>query len=412
MAHRLHALIDDYPEANSGSKEALGETSSKPPPASDRHAKQVGHGSEVEPVPEQRLEAAAGNAAPATSSPAELLASRRASTSGLAAINTQPTASATTAGKLPATAVLSHKFTEPGSAQAQGSPDTTDDANPGRQLGRATAKSESTSTDDSPQQEADRSWRDQLHQTIARLQRELESDSEGNQLEATARLRACLSLLEVVADDREQAMTVLEGLDDSQLEFWRQTVMGLGILLDPDELPKLRHRAESASDHLEKGLSTLATLGPLRLANLAFCTRVGGYGDFEECDAYALKPGQQVLLYVEVENFAIEEHRGSDREQTHLTSSRRGREDAVAAPIYVTDLHARYDILDEKQRTILSRTFRPNRDRSRNRRHDYFIPYYMEIPRDLSTGYYTLELTLEDKIGQKFGSGTIDFRIR
>ena len=34
------------------------------------------------------------------------------------------------------------------------------------------------------------------------------------------------------------------------------------------------------------------------------------------------------------------------------------------------------------------------------------------MPKDIPAGHYTLELTIEDKKGNKFGSGMIDFRVR
>ncbi len=60
-------------------------------------------------------------------------------------------------------------------------------------------------------------------------------------------------------------------------------------------------------NHLRSGVKALATLGPLRVRNLAFCTKVSGFGDFREFESYTFKPGQQVLLYVEIEDFAVEQ---------------------------------------------------------------------------------------------------------
>ncbi len=258
--------------------------------------------------------------------------------------------------------------------------------------------------------QGDLSWQKQLRQSIARLQQDLASDSL-DEIDAS-RLRACLSLLQLAADDPERALSTLEGMDEQQLEFWRQTVMGLGTLLNREELPKLRQRVDVAAEHLQKGISTLSTLGPLRLVNLAFCTSVLGYGDFVECDAYALEPGREVLLYVEVENFAVEEIANRSSDVENRPSTRRETSSAPRYPSYETDLHGRYEILDQQQRVIVSRTFPPNRDRSRNHRRDYFIPYSVQMPKEIAPGSYTLELTIEDKKGNKFGSAVTDFRIR
>ncbi len=254
------------------------------------------------------------------------------------------------------------------------------------------------------------SWQKQLRQAMTRLQQDLDSGSL-DEVEA-ARLRTCLSLLQLAADDPERAMSTLEGMDEEQLEFWRQTIMGLGVLLDPQELPKLRHRVEMATEHLQKGVSTLATLGPLRLNNLTFCTSVFGYGDFVECDPYSLEAGREVLLYVEVENFTVDETHSDTSDGSGRGTPRRAAAATARVPYYTTELLARYDILDQNQRVVVSHTLPPNRDRSRNRRRDYFIPYSLILPKDLRSGSYTLELTIEDKKGNKYGNAVTDLRIR
>ncbi len=254
------------------------------------------------------------------------------------------------------------------------------------------------------------SWQKQLRLAISRLRQDLESESL-DEIEY-ARLRACLGLLQLATEDPEQAMEALDGFDDQQLEFWRQTIMGLGILLDSDELPKLRYRVDSATEHLQKGVSSLATLGPLRLGNLAFCTKVEGYGSFVECNPDALQPGKPVLLYVEVENFDIEQMARASSDDDHSRSSRRQSRSVAQPPMYETELHGRYEILDMNQRTIVSRTLPVDRNRCRNHRRDYFIPYMLYMPDDIAPGSYMLELTVEDKKGDKFGNAVIDFRIR
>ncbi len=320
---------------------------------------------------------------------------------GLAAINTHATAPERQSLGPVSSHVTPAELTAVSSAAA-GSPTT---SVPGTRGGIPTEPSDETAAGPS-----DLSWQRQLRQAIVRLQQDL--DSQALDGVDTARLRACLSLLQLAVDDPEKAMSTLEGMDDQQLEFWRQTVLGLGILLDPEELPKLRQRVDVAAEHLQKGISTLSTLGPLRLVNLTFCTSVLGYGNFVECDAYALQPEREVLLYVEVENFTVAETEAGNNDVESRWSSRRGLSAAARYPIYETELQGRYDILDQNQHVVVSRTLPPNRDKSRNHRRDYFIPYSLQLPKNIAPGPYTLELTLEDKIGNKFGNAVIDFRIR
>ena len=244
------------------------------------------------------------------------------------------------------------------------------------------------STDSPPQQESPSadvrgSWSKQLREAIAQLQSDLKDGQFDD--ENRVRLQARLSLLCLAAEDLEKSMQVLDGLDDQQLEFWRQTMMGLGVLLASDELPKFRHRVDNASEHLSRGVSSLATLGPLRLANLTFCTRVNGFGDVVECDPYSLKPGAPVLLYVEVENFTDEEvDRNAASDRHSRGTSRRTAESERRDLVYETELLGRYEILDADQRQVVSRTLPVSRDKCRNHRRDYFIPYTLYMPEQIS----------------------------
>ena len=231
--------------------------------------------------------------------------------------------------------------------------------------------------------------------------------------EQRARCQVFLSLLLLAEEDPEKAVAALEDFDDQQLEFWRQTVLGMSVLLDSEELPKLRHRIDSATAHFYTGVSSLSVLGPLRLLNLAFCTKVNGYGDFVECSDYGLEPGKPVLLYVEVENYTVEPV-DAETTQSGWTpgTTRRNRTAASKTPKYATELHGRYEILDANQRAVVSRTLPIGRDECRNRRRDYYISYVVYLPEHIQPGPYTLELTIEDKKGAKFGNAVIDFQVK
>lgn len=276
---------------------------------------------------------------------------------------------------------------------------------PGDDTSSAVSTSGMASTDD-PQG----SWTRHVRLAIERLRDELaREDLDARQ---RAQGQVCLSLLSLAAEDPEQALEGLQDLDDQQLEFWRQTVMGMGVLLDPDELPKLRHRVALATQHLEDGLAALSALGPLQLRNVTLCTKVDGFGDFVECSGYGLEPGKPVLLYVEVENFTSEVVPATAADDTWSRSAaRRDGRGAGDPPRYATELHARYEILDAQQRTVVSRALPVGGDVCRNRRRDYYISYVLYLPEQITPGAYTLELTVEDKKGGKFGNAVVGFQI-
>lgn len=252
------------------------------------------------------------------------------------------------------------------------------------------------------------SWQREVRSAIARLHDELNEREEGHldPLDET-RMRACLSLLQLATDDPEKAMETLDGLDDHQLEFWRQTLMGLGILIDPEELPKMRYRVETAVEHLDSGLAALSSLGPLRVKNLAFVKNVRSFGVYTETGSRGFEPGEETLLYVEIENYQVEEV----SPDTQDLGSARSHTKAADVPMYEAELLGRYDILEGNQPVMPTRVLPVLKDQCRQRRRDFFGVYALTIPK-LAPGDYLLELTMEDKKGGKFGSGTIDFRIR
>ena len=135
-----------------------------------------------------------------------------------------------------------------------------------------------------------------------------------------------------------------------------------------------------------------------------------GYGDYDEISPHTFRPGDQALLYVEIGNFTAELVSADAPERTSTTSKRRNS--APQIPMYETDLSGRYDILDQHQRVVISRTLPIIVDNCRQQRRDFFIPYDFSVPRDLAPGYYTVELTIKDRKGDKFGSGSIDMKVR
>jgi hypothetical protein len=78
----------------------------------------------------------------------------------------------------------------------------------------------------------------------------------------------------------------------------------------------------------------------------------------------------------------------------------------------VTELHGRYEILDANQQVIAKRTLPVGSDTCRNQRRDFYISYVLYMPENIAPGAYTLELTIEDKKGGKFGNAVVDFRIK
>jgi len=231
-------------------------------------------------------------------------------------------------------------------------------------------------------------WRDALDETVQALERELLR--EGLDASEKARLEAYRRLLHVVGNEREAAVAAMEGLDEDEREFWKHQLYALLVALDADGKHAASRRAALALRELRQSEHHLANISTLDLKNLALCSEAISYGEFKEFESYAFRPNEQVVLYVEVENFAV--HANNDR--------------------FETELHGSFEILDEAQRRVTSVVLAPDRQVSSNRRRDYFIGYLITLPAELKPGSYRLQLTIEDVIGKKSNQAAVDFRIR
>jgi hypothetical protein len=230
-------------------------------------------------------------------------------------------------------------------------------------------------------------WRDHLQKALDALEQDMErarpGDRDGEHLAASARL------LHLVANHRDQAVAEIEQMNEDEREYWKHQIHALIVALDAENKHAGSRRAALALREIRDAADHLANLSALDVRHLAFCESVRSYGVYTPVKSSALKPGQEVLLYVEIDNFVSEQI--DDRFETRL--------------------QAEYHITDENGERI-SKQLPLVEENGRNRRRDYFISYQMEIPKDLRPGEYTLQLIIEDVIGRKSSQASLDFRVR
>ncbi|MBW3597289.1 MAG: hypothetical protein KY475_08445 [Planctomycetes bacterium] len=248
-------------------------------------------------------------------------------------------------------------------------------------------------------------WRLHLEQAIEALEAELtaavpdepaavgEDANEEDSFSPSERKRALeeahLRLLYLAAKRQSDAARGVEQLPPAEREFWKHQVHGLGVFLDEQGAPVADRRARLALRELREGLHHLAAASGLDVRNLAFCPQVYGFGNFVEFSPYEFRAGQEVLLYAEIDNFTVE-----------------SRPDG-----FETELQGSYQIFDAAGRRVAEHVFPPEKELCRNRRRDYFVPYRVYLPKRIAPGQYTLQLTVEDLKGQKFGQAPIRFTI-
>jgi hypothetical protein len=229
-------------------------------------------------------------------------------------------------------------------------------------------------------------WNASLTAAITAL--ESQTREPAHDAESTAR-HARLRMLYLAAGRRDEALRPIPGIPPSQQDYWSKQFFALGAYLDSQGIADPSRRAAEAASHLSQAAASLGQLGPLAVKNLNFCTEVVSYGVYKSFEQSEFKPGQQVLLYAEVENFKSEET--SDGFHTALQSS--------------------YQILDSQGRRVAHDDFALTEEHCQNRRRDYFIRYFLTLPAMIYDGRYTLELTIEDTLGNKIGQSTIEFTV-
>src|SRR5262249_46812745 len=148
-------------------------------------------------------------------------------------------------------------------------------------------------------------------------------------------------------------------------------------------------RAVEAEAHLRSAERALAQTAPLAVRNPAFCTEVTSFGLIKPFAKYEFKPGQEVLLYTELENFASD-------------PTDKG---------YHTAMHSSYQILDSRGAKVAEQDYAITEEYCRNPRRDYFLRYFFYLPKQIPGGNYTLQLAVEDVLGRKIGQTSVQFAI-
>jgi len=230
-------------------------------------------------------------------------------------------------------------------------------------------------------------WHEHLNEAIRAL--EHQTSTPGRSDDDAAHDEALLRLLYLAAGRRADAAKPIEQLDPHEQQFWSHQTLGLGIYLDKEGMPITRRRSALALRELRDAASQLAATSTLDVRNLAFCKKVDCYGRYSEFPKYEFVRDQEVLLYVEIDNFTARQ----------------------TADGFETAMQGSYEIFDSGGSRVDLRSFPLEKETCRNRRRDYFIPYRMWIPRKITPGDYTLQLTVEDTHGQKLGQSSIRFKV-
>jgi hypothetical protein len=243
-----------------------------------------------------------------------------------------------------------------------------------------------TSAEDSRYVADTRDWQQHLSLAIDDLHRRTAATPSST---AEVHQAVSLRLMKLLAGRTEEALEPIPGIAPVEQDYWSGQIFALATFLDHHAQADDKRRAAASVIHLDNAVGHLRELGSLSLRNLAFCEKVYGYGAYDEIEKPQFATGDQVSLYVEVENY-------------HSQSSEKG---------YVTLLGASYEIVDADGKRVDGGEFPPIEDSCRSRRRDFHIQYGLVMPKSLAPGKYRLELAMKDRQCDKLGHASIDFAI-
>jgi hypothetical protein len=186
------------------------------------------------------------------------------------------------------------------------------------------------------------------------------------------------SLTALPLEDRELIAAVMDGLTNFRNGLRSDNNMLLSRKVKP--LIELADRLRSQAE--------------LSIPTLALCTKVEGFGVYEPIDPVRFLAGRehQAIIYCEIENFASAPV-GADNKvwETKLTQE---------AVLYT---ESGMQVWIDKAGNIS--------DRSRNRRHDFFIVKKITLPATLTIGRYLLKVTVQDQQAKRVAEQTMPVEI-
>jgi hypothetical protein len=235
---------------------------------------------------------------------------------------------------------------------------------------------------------------DRLDQLIGQTEASVNLLTRGDSPESQdyyLRQHVFLRLLYLMADRPERALAAIPGIPPAEQEFWQQMLWGMSNYFDSKQIPQSADRASQAVAQFQSGVSKLKQMARLELRNVTFCKQIWYFGNYEKFPRDEFRPGQEVLVYAEAENF-----------QSELTAEGQ----------YRTLLRSKIDIISPAGEIRHQIEFPPTEDLCRNERRDYFHNYQFTIPDKMPLGPHSLKLTVFDELSGRVTSSSINFVVK
>jgi hypothetical protein len=210
-------------------------------------------------------------------------------------------------------------------------------------------------------------------------------------------LRELLVIASTAILDPERALDAeaIPGLTDRERELLAafQGFFGdLGVRLSESHDPEVIVGAAA-------GLNEALATGPqLAVTRAALCTRVGGYGDYDEFRrnekgsySFLAHSGQQAVVYVELEDFASRLNENG---------------------LWVTELAQQLVVYSDRDGIPVQRVeWQAAVDTTKNRRDDFFLVQVVTLAERLSVGRYQLKIRVRDETSGAETETALEFQM-
>lgn len=237
-------------------------------------------------------------------------------------------------------------------------------------------------------------WKADLDRVISLAEQDVAAAQPGTTAEskhAYLRKHVYLRMLYLMAQHPERALTAVPGVDPADQEFLQQLFWAVSNYLDSEHIPSERDRASQTLAQLQNAAQRLREKSDLEIHNLAFCEQIQYFGNYQRFPRDEFNPGQETLLYAELQNFKSE---------------------PTGDGQYRTVLRSLLEILGPTGEVRWQKDFPATEDLCRTPRRDYFHNYQFAIPNNLPLGPHTLKLTVFDELSGKMASYTLNFLVR
>ena len=120
------------------------------------------------------------------------------------------------------------------------------------------------------------------------------------------RRQVYLRMLYLLSGKTTQAVQAIPHIEAPDQEFWQKTMWGISAYLDDRGESDRRSRATQTITRFNEAIEHLRSEADLTVRNVLFCRKIDSFGSYEKVTKTEFRPGEQVLLYAEIENFKTE----------------------------------------------------------------------------------------------------------